>query len=70
MLVAVILWCVLSTIAFAEYRDCCQGLSTGQLAAVFIVFIIGGPFFAITNILTMVLDAIFPEGWDNDDCAK
>lgn len=67
----IIFWMVLSTIAFAQYREFCQGLTFGQLLAVFLVFIIGGPFFAITNILTMILDCIFPEGWDDDDdCFK
>ena len=62
-----ILWTVLSTLAFSEYADCCGGLTFSEMIIVNLIFIIGGPFFAIVNILTLILDSIFPEGWDDDD---
>lgn len=31
-----------------------------------IVFIIGGPFFAIVNVLEGILNIIMPEGWDDE----
>lgn len=31
-----------------------------------IIFIIGGPFFAIVNVLEGILNVIMPEGWDDD----
>lgn len=65
-----ILWTVLSTLAFSEYADCCGGLTNTQMFAVSLVFIIGGPFFAIANILTLILDCILPEGWDDDNDKK
>lgn len=42
-------------------------LSLKDKLIVFFIFIIGGPFFAIVNILEAILNAIFPEGWDDDD---
>ena len=65
-----ILWMVLSTLAFSEYADYYRGLTNTQMLAVSLVFIIGGPFFAIANVLTLVLDCILPEGWDDDDDKK
>ena len=62
-----ILWMVLSILAFSEYADSCGGLSSADMLLVSLIFIIGGPFFAIANILTMILDSILPDGWDDDD---
>lgn len=42
-------------------------LSFKDQIIVFLIFIIGGPFFAIVNILEAILNVILPEGWDNDD---
>ena len=62
-----ILWMILSTLVFSEYSDCCGELTNAKMFAASLVFIIGGPFFVIANILTLVLDCILPEGWDDDD---
>ncbi len=62
-----ILWMILSTLVFSEYSGCCGELTNAQMFAVSLVFIIGGPFFVIANILTLVLDCILPEGWNDDD---
>ena len=35
-----------------------------------IVFIVGGPFFAIANILEILLDIMMPEGWSDDEDFK
>ena len=69
-IIIVILWGVLSTLAFMEYADACADLSLSEFLIVSMVFIIGGPFFAISNILTAILECILPEGWDNDDDFK
>ena len=61
-----ILWMVLSILAFSEYADCCGGLTFSEMIIVNLIFIVGGPFFAIVNILTLILDSIFLEGWDDD----
>ena len=65
--VIAILWMTLSTLTFLEYADSCGGLTFTQMLVVSLVFIIGGPFFAIANVLTMILDMILPDGWDDDD---
>ena len=62
-----VLWMLLSTLAFFEYSDSCGGLSSADMLLVSLIFIIGGPFFAIANVLTMILDMILPDGWDDDD---
>ena len=62
-----ILWMVISTLAFLEYSDCCSGLIFSEMIIVSLIFIVGGPFFAITNILTLILSCILPEGWDDED---
>ncbi len=43
----------------------CKGLSTWDYIFVGIIFIIGGPFFIIVNVLENLLDIIMPEGWNN-----
>jgi hypothetical protein len=31
-----------------------------------IILMVGGPFFAIANVLEALLDCFLPEGWDED----
>jgi hypothetical protein len=44
----------------------CANMPTKDWLLAGIIFIIGGPFFAIVNVLESLLDCIMPEGWDND----
>ena len=44
-----------------------QQLQGWKLIAFFLVFTIGGPIFGINQILTTILDCLFPEGWDDDN---
>ena len=62
-----ILWITLSTLAMIEYAPYCKDLSTKDQLIVCFIFMFGGPFFAISNVLTAILDCILPEGWDDDD---
>ena len=39
----IVLWCILSTVAFAQYKDFCRDLPAADLMIVFLIFIIGGP---------------------------
>ena len=34
------------------------------------IFLIGAPFFLVTNVLEYILDGILPEGWNDDDFFK
>lgn len=65
-IVICILWGTLSTISILEYLPVIAKLNPTDKIVAFIVFAIGGPVFGINEILTTILDLIFPEGWDND----
>lgn len=66
-IIIIILWSTLSTISILEYFPVIAKLNPVDRWIVFLVFMIGGPVFGINEILTTILDLIFPEGWDNDD---
>lgn len=66
-LIISILWLTLSTLAMVQYAPMCKDLSLKDQFIVMTIFVIGGPFFAIANILEVLLDCILPEGWDDDD---
>jgi hypothetical protein len=53
-----------------EYIQACKDLSIIEQIAVSLIFLIGGPVFAISNVLTGILDLILPEGWDDDNDSK
>jgi hypothetical protein len=42
-------------------------LNDADKFTVMIIFLIGGPFFAIANVLEQLLDCIMPPGWGGDD---
>ena len=66
----IILWFTLSSLAVLEYAPVCKGLKWWEQLIVAMIFIIGGPCFAISNVLTAMLDGILPEGWDDDNDFK
>jgi hypothetical protein len=49
-----------------QYAPMCAGMPTKDWLLAGIIFIIGGPFFAIVNVLEAILDCIMPEGWDDE----
>ena len=61
-----ILWSIMSLIVMIQYAPLCSELSDSDKLAVGIIFMIGGPFFAIVNVLEAMLDCYLPEGWDDD----
>ena len=65
-IIIAILWSIMSLLVMIQYAPYCKELSEGDQLIVGIIFIIGGPFFAITNVLTAILDCYLPEGWDSD----
>lgn len=65
--ITVILWGVLSTIMFIPHMPATKDLSEQDKIIVMIIFLIGGPFFAIANVLEQLLDCIMPPGWGGDD---
>lgn len=65
-----ILWCVFALLVMIEYAPVCKDLKKSDQFIVAMIFMIGGPFFAIANILEAILDMILPEGWDDDNDFK
>ena len=66
MWIITILWSIMSLIVMIQYAPLCSELSESDRLAVGIIFIIGGPFFAIVNVLEAMLDCYLPEGWDDN----
>ena len=66
-IIVLILWAACSLLIMTQYAPYCSELSTGDYILAGIIFIIGGPFFVITNELEMILDMILPEGWDQQN---
>jgi hypothetical protein len=62
----IILWAIISLLIMIQYAPACKDLSNNDKLIVGIIFMIGGPFFAIVNILEVFLDCFLPEGWDDD----
>ena len=66
MIITTVLWAVLSLLVMIQYAPACKDLSNNDKLIVGIIFMIGGPFFAIANVLEALLDCFLPEGWDDD----
>ena len=62
-----LLWGLMSLLVMAQYAPFCKELPFIEKAAVGIIFIIGGPFFVMSNVLEIILGCFLPEGWDNDE---
>ncbi len=65
-IIILILWATMSLLVMIQYAPYCKDLPAADKMAVGIIFIIGGPFFAIANVLEALLDCFLPEGWDSD----
>lgn len=61
-----ILWGIMSLLVMIQYAPLCKDLPDGDKLAVGLIFLVGGPFFAIANVLETLLDCYLPEGWDDD----
>lgn len=64
--VIAVLWAVCSLLVMIQYAPFCADMPTKDFYLAGLIFIIGGPFFAIVNVLEGLLDTIMPEGWDNE----
>lgn len=65
-IIVLVLWAVLSLLVMIQYAPACKELSDNDKLIVGIIFIIGGPFFAIANVLEALLDCFLPEGWGDE----
>lgn len=65
-IIVLILWAVLSLLIMIQYAPACKELSDNDKLIVGIIFMVGGPFFAIANVLEALLDCFLPEGWGDE----
>lgn len=65
-IIITILWATCSLLTMIQYAPYCTEMPAGDFLFAGIIFIIGGPFFAIANVLEALLDTVMPEGWDNN----
>lgn len=65
-IVIAVLWAVCSLLVMIQYAPFCVDMPTKDFYLAGLIFIIGGPFFAIVNVLEGLLDTIMPEGWDDE----
>lgn len=64
--VTVIFWIIISALVMFEYIDAIQSAGENKLI-VCLIFFIGGPIFAASDLLQRILDIFLPEGWNGDD---
>lgn len=62
-----ILWGIMSLLVMIQYAPLCKDLPNGDKLTVGLIFLVGGPFFAIANVLEALLDCYLPEGWDDNE---
>ena len=65
-IIIAVICAVCSMLIMIQYAPICNDMPVGDFILAGIIFIIGGPFFAIVNVLEALLDTIMPEGWDQD----
>lgn len=65
-IIIAVLWATCSLLVMIQYAPFCQDMPAADYLLAGLIFIVGGPFFAITNVLEALLDTIMPEGWDDD----
>ena len=65
-IIIAILWATCSLLVMIQYAPYCKDMSKSDYMLVGIIFMIGGPFFVIVNVLEGILNVIMPEGWDDN----
>lgn len=65
-IIIAVLWAVCSGLVMVQYAPLCAELGPEDQLLVGAIFMVGGPFFAIVNVLEAILDTILPEGWDEN----
>lgn len=66
-IIIAILWATCSMLVMVQYAPFCQDMPAADYLLAGLIFIIGGPFFVIANVLEALLDIIMPEGWDQNN---
>ena len=65
-IIALTAWGVLAILSTMSYIQYFNDLTIIDKVMYLLIMTIGAPIFTINNILVMMLDAMLPEGWDND----
>lgn len=66
LIIITIFWALMfSTLCF-EYMVPLLQIPENDRIIAMLVFLMGAPFFFISNILNNILDCLFPEGWDDN----
>ena len=65
-IIIAILWSVCSLLVMIQYAPFCVDMPWKDYMLAGFIFLIGGPFFAIVNVLEGILNIIMSEGWDNE----
>lgn len=63
----ILLWIVLSTMAFLPYAAQLEPLATEDKIMCIFIFAVGGPFFAVAEILGDMLTYILGDGWNDEN---
>lgn len=66
-LLSMILWCVMGLLIACQYAPYCAELKWWEQGIVCVIFLVGGPFFIVANIMESLLNVFLPEGWDDDN---
>ena len=64
--ISAILWCIMGLLIACQYASACVDLKWWEQVIVCCIFLIGGPIFCLANVFEAILNAILPEGWDDD----
>ena len=62
-----ILWCMFGMLIGIKYAGVCAGQPWWKCLFCATIFLVGGPFFVLVDILENLLDMLFPDGWEGDD---
>lgn len=67
-LIVSIMWFTLSMLAFAPQAELMQYVEEKNRWIVALIFLLGGPLFALVTVLEIVLESLINEDWrDNDE---
>lgn len=62
-----ILWWIMALLVGTQYAPACAGMKWYKMLAVCLIFFACGPMFIIVQVAETLLDALLPEGWDDDN---
>ena len=67
ILILCIFWGTMSLLVYAPHAPLVKDLPESDKNIVITIFILGGPIFAMANVLEQLLDCFMPPGWGGDE---